>query len=171
MCVERNTLLGSCGLCNGHGDTEDGVGTQLGLVLCAIEFVEESIYGRLVLDIELLLDESRGDDVVDVGDSLGDTLATPLGLVTIAEFAGLVGAGGGTRGDNGTVEAGLGDNVNLDGGVTLSQVSNEATIARIMSSYTRVVDGAGVDLGDSHGDCDAVEESIDEIRGAGGWRR
>jgi hypothetical protein len=41
--------------------------------------------------------------------------------------------GGSAGGDNGAVKAGLGDNVNLDGGVT-----------------ARVVDGAGVDLGDSH---------------------
>lgn len=61
------------------------------------------------------------------------TLASPLALVTITELAGLVGAGGGTRGDDGAVETGLGDNVDLDGGVS-----------------TRVVDVAGVDLGDRH---------------------
>lgn len=44
-------------------------------------------------------------------------------------------AGGSTGGDDGAVEAGLSDNVDLDGGVT-----------------TRVVDGASVDLGDSHPD-------------------
>lgn len=42
-------------------------------------------------------------------------------------------AGGSTRGDNGAVQAGLGDDVDLDGGVT-----------------TRVVDGASVNLGDGH---------------------
>ena len=61
------------------------------------------------------------------------TLASPLGLVTITELAGLVGAGGGTRGNDGTVKAGLGDDVDLDGGVS-----------------TGVVDVAGVDLGDRH---------------------
>ena len=61
------------------------------------------------------------------------TLASPLALVTITELAGLMGAGGGTRGDNGAVEAGLGDNVDLDGGVS-----------------TGVVDVTGVDLGDRH---------------------
>jgi hypothetical protein len=61
------------------------------------------------------------------------TLASPLALVTITELAGLVGAGGGTGGDNGAVEASLGDNVDLDGGVS-----------------TGVVDVAGVDLGDRH---------------------
>jgi hypothetical protein len=121
--VERDTLLGGSGLSNGHGDTEDGVGAELSLVLGAIELVQESINGGLVLDVEGLLDQSGGNLVVDVGDSLGDTLATPLGLVTIAEFAGLVGASRGTGGNDGAVEAGLGDNVNLDGGVTLETLA------------------------------------------------
>lgn len=44
--------------------------------------------------------------------------------------------GGGTGGDDGTVEAGLGDDVNLNGGVA-----------------TGVVDVASVDLGDTHVGC------------------
>jgi hypothetical protein len=48
------------------------------------------------------------------------------------------------------VKAGLGDNVNLDGWVALLDVS-EATEDSAGATYTRVVDGAGVDLGDSHG--------------------
>lgn len=171
VCVERDTLLGSGGLCDGHGDTEDGVGAQVGLVCCAIELVEESVYGGLVLDVELLLDEGRGNGVVDVADSLGDTLATPLGLVAIAEFAGLVGAGRGTGGDNGAVEAGLGDNVDLDGGVTLAEVNNKAMMGMARFAYPRVVDGAGVDLCDGHGDCDAEEKSIGEIGGTEGLSR
>ena len=151
--VERDTLLGGGGLGHGHGDTEDGVGTNLGLVGRAIELVKESVDGGLVLDVKVLLDESRGNDLVDVGNGLGHTwssmselvpyavvhfscfltLASPLGLVTITELAGLVGAGGGTRGNDGTVKASLGDDVNLDGGVS-----------------TGVVDVAGVDLGDRH---------------------
>ena len=131
VCVERDTLLGSRGLCDGHGDTENGVGAQLGLVLRAIELVEEIIYGGLVLDVELLLDEGGGDGVVDVADSLGDTLTIPFGLVSITEFAGLVRAGGGTRGHNGAVKAGLGDDVDLDGGVTLGPMSNTAMIVAV----------------------------------------
>jgi hypothetical protein len=119
VCVERDTLLGSSGLCNGHGNTENGVGTELLLVLSAIELVEEGIDGGLVLDIDLLLDEGGGNGVVDVGDSLGHTLTAPLGLVSITEFAGLVGASGGTGRNDGTVQAGLGDNVNLDSWVAL----------------------------------------------------
>ena len=117
--VEGDTLLGGGGLSDGHGDTEDGVGTKLSLVLGSIELVEESVDSGLVLDVDVLLDQSRGDLLVDVGNSLGHTLTTPLALVTIAELASLVGAGGGTGGDDGAVEASLGDDIDLDGGVTL----------------------------------------------------
>jgi hypothetical protein len=119
VCVERDALLGSRSLCDGHGDTENGVGTELLLVLRAIKLVQESINSRLVLDVDGLLDEGRGNGVVDVGNSLCHTLTTPLGFVSIAEFAGLVGAGGGTGRDDGTVQTGLGDNVNLNGWVAL----------------------------------------------------
>lgn len=61
------------------------------------------------------------------------TLSEPLVLVSVAELAGLVLAGGSARGDNGAVQAGLSDDVDLDGGVT-----------------TRVVDGASVNFGDGH---------------------
>jgi hypothetical protein len=148
--VERDTLLGSGGLSNGHGDTEDGVGAELGLVLGAIELVQESINGGLVLDVESLLDQSGGNLLVDVGDSLGHTLASPLGLVSIAEFAGLVRASGGTGGDDGAVKASLGDDVDLDGGVTLETLAGRRAAVRAMGTYTGVVDGTGVNLGDGH---------------------
>ncbi|KAI6754374.1 hypothetical protein HG530_012888 [Fusarium avenaceum] len=83
-------LLSSTSLGDGQRDTKDGVGTELGLVGGTIELVEESIDSGLVLDIEVLLNQSRGNDGVDVLNSLGDTLATPLGLVTISELASLV---------------------------------------------------------------------------------
>lgn len=83
-------LLSSTGLGNGQRDTQDGVGAKLGLVGGTVELVEEGIDSGLVLDIKVLLNQSGSDDRVDVLDSLGDTLATPLGLVTISELAGLV---------------------------------------------------------------------------------
>lgn len=125
--VERDTLLSGGSLGDGHGDTEDGVGTKLGLVLGTVELVEEAVNSRLVLDVEVLLDQSRGNDGVDVVNSLGDTLSAPLGLVAISgillspaiafycgwegspKLAGLVRAGGGTGGDDGAVKTGLGD--------------------------------------------------------------
>ncbi|KAI6759168.1 hypothetical protein HG531_013929 [Fusarium graminearum] len=86
--VQRNAL--GTGLGNGQRNTKDGVGTKLGLVGGTIELVEESINSGLVLDIEVLLNQSGGNDGVDVLDSLGDTLAVPLRLVAISELASLV---------------------------------------------------------------------------------
>jgi hypothetical protein len=129
VCVERDTLFGSCGLCDSHGHTENSVGSQLLLVLGAIELVQVGIDGGLVLDIDLLLDEGWGNDVVDVADSLGDTLTTPLGLVSIAELAGLVRAGGSAGRNDSAVQAGLGDDVDLDGWVTLRSMSKSIVIS------------------------------------------
>lgn len=61
------------------------------------------------------------------------TLASPLALVSVAELTCLVRAGRCAGWHNGAVQAGLGDDVDLDGGVA-----------------TGVVDVACVDLGDTH---------------------
>ena len=86
----KTHLLSGTGLGDGQGNTKDGVGTKLGLVAGTIELVEEGIDSGLVLDIEVLLNQSGSNDLVDVLDGLGDTLAVPLGLVTISELASLV---------------------------------------------------------------------------------
>ena len=86
----RSYLLSSTSLGDGQTDTKDGIGTKRGLVGSPVEAVKELIDLGLVLHIDTLLDQSRADGVVDVVHSLGDTLATPLGLVAIAELAGLV---------------------------------------------------------------------------------
>lgn len=83
-------LLSGTSLGNGQRDTKDGVGAQLGLVGSAIKLDEEVINGLLVLDVNVLLDELRANDGVDVLNSLQDTLSAPLGLVSIAKLACLV---------------------------------------------------------------------------------
>lgn len=148
---------------NGQGDTEDCVGAKLALVGGSVERVEEAVDLGLVFDIEVLSNESRTQDGVDIGNSLADTLASPLSLVTIAEFNSLMLAcdsrlqqyfgrrkgvcsgrtGRGARGDDGPVQAGLSDDVDLDGGVT-----------------TRVVDRTSVNLGNGH---------VDGLRGVFGF--
>jgi len=90
MGVERDTLLSSTSLGNCQADTKDGVGTKLSLVGSSIEVDEELVKLGLVLDINVLLDDGRSNDLVHVLDRLEDTLATPLGLVAITELAGLV---------------------------------------------------------------------------------
>ena len=71
--VERDALLSSTGLGDGQTDTEDGVGAEVGLVGGSIKLVEELINLGLVLNIEVLLDDSRGNGLVDVLDGLQDT--------------------------------------------------------------------------------------------------
>jgi hypothetical protein len=83
-------LLSSTSLGNSQAHAKDGVGTELRLVGGAVKVEEELVNLGLVLDIDALLDERGGDDGVDVLDSLGDTLAEPLGLVAVTELAGLV---------------------------------------------------------------------------------
>lgn len=90
MSIERHALLGSASLGNGQAHTEDGVGTELGLVGSAIKVVEELVNLGLVLDVDVLLDDRGSDDSVDVLDGLENTLASPVSLVAVAELASLV---------------------------------------------------------------------------------
>ena len=83
-------LLGGAGLCNSQAHTQDSIGSQLGLVLCAIELDQKLVDLGLILDIEPFLQDSRSNDVVDVGYGLQDTLSIPFGLISIAQFACLV---------------------------------------------------------------------------------
>lgn len=80
--VERDTLLGGGSLGNGQGDTKDGVGTKVTLVGSAIELVQELINLSLVLDVNVLLDESGANGLVDVLDGLEDTYSSENRSVT-----------------------------------------------------------------------------------------
>ena len=78
--VEGDTLLGGSSLGNSQGDTEDGVGTKVALVGSAVELVEELVNLGLVLDIDVLLDESGANGLVNVLDSLQDTCDRTIGV-------------------------------------------------------------------------------------------
>lgn len=91
-------------------------------------------------------------------DGLENTLATPLRLVAITELDSLVGTGRGTRWNDGAVKTGLGDEVL----VSVSDLVLRPGSVRYTYDFdgwvtTRVIDTAGVDLGDSH-DCRSVED-------------
>lgn len=80
-----------------------------------------------------------------------NTLATPLRLVAVAEFDSLVGTGGGTRWDNGAVKTGLGNEVL----VSVSELVFHPGLIRYTYDFdgwvaARVIDTAGVDLGNRH---------------------
>ena len=66
-------LVDGSGLRDSHGNTEDGVSTELALVGGSIELDEEVVDLLLGSDGELGLDKSWGDDLVDVLDGLQDT--------------------------------------------------------------------------------------------------
>lgn len=76
--VQRDALLGSTSLGNSQTDAEDGIGTQLGLVGGAIQLDEELVDLALVLDVNVLLDDGRSNDLVDVLNGLQDTYGTTL---------------------------------------------------------------------------------------------
>jgi hypothetical protein len=139
---ERTNLLSGGGLRNGQGNTKNGVGSQLALVGGTIELVQESVDSGLVLDVDVRRDQSGSNDVVDVANGLEDTLSTPLGLVTVAELDSLVLTGRGTGGDDGTVKASLGDDIDLDGGVTCA--STTISVSTIKPHSITAPSGRGI---------------------------
>ena len=85
---ERLThLLGSCSLRNRKADSKNGISTKIGLVWGTVELDQELVNLRLVLNIDVLLNQGRANDFVDIGDCLEDTFPTPLALISIAELA------------------------------------------------------------------------------------
>lgn len=83
-------LLSSCSLGNSQRDTKNGICTELSLVWSSIKLDQEIVNLGLVLNVNVLLDERWANDVVDVCNSLENTLSSPLGLVTVAELDCLV---------------------------------------------------------------------------------
>ncbi len=85
----------SRGARGGHGYAEDGVGTQLRLVLCPVQL------DHGVVDVDLFQrvqpDHLGGDHVVDVLDRLLHALAEEPGLVAVPELNRLVLARGCAR--------------------------------------------------------------------------
>ena len=67
-------LLLRRGLGNSHANTQYRVGSQLRLVLCAVELVDEGVHLRLVFDVNVLLNESWSNNIVDIGDGFQNTL-------------------------------------------------------------------------------------------------
>ena len=71
--VERDSFLGGTGLGDCQTDTENSIGPKVGLVRGAVKLDQELVHFGLVLDINVLLDNGRSNNVVDVCDSLQDT--------------------------------------------------------------------------------------------------
>merc|ERR1719411_833419 len=93
--VKRNSLMSCSSLAHSHADTEDGVGSQLVLVVSAVQAQHELVDLLLLDGVHALGDDLRGDHVVDVVHSLLDSLAMPsVGLVP--QLKSLVNAGRGS---------------------------------------------------------------------------
>jgi hypothetical protein len=111
-------LLSGTSFRDSHGDTEDGVGTELALVRGTVQLDQQVINLLLLSDVQTRADQFLGDDVVDVGNGLGNTLSDVGRLVIISQLNGLVDTGGSTRGDLRSESTLFGVDVDLDGGVT-----------------------------------------------------
>lgn len=84
--VQGNSSLGSGSSASSQRNSENGIGSQFALVVGAIEFDEEFI--QLLLLGDILANNSRGDDLVDVLHGSADTLAHVLGFIAISQFDG-----------------------------------------------------------------------------------
>ena len=136
--VQRELRLLRCGVGNGQGDTEDGVGAELGLVRGSVELDHGEVDGALLVGLEA--EDLLADDVEHVLDGGQDALAA-VAFAAVTQFDGLEGTRGGTGGDDGaTCRSGVEDHLDLNGGIAAG-----------------VEDLAGVDeLNDCHGACPSL---------------
>ena len=102
VAIERNLQRLGHGAGGGHGDSQDGVGAQLALVGRAVErdhgLVEEALVGGVHAF------QFGSNDGLNVGNGLENALAQVVALVAVAQFHGLMFAGGGARGHNGAAQ-------------------------------------------------------------------
>ena len=115
---------------SGHGDTQQGIGAELALVLRAIQRDQLGVQTLLVCRIETL--QRLGDRRVDVADRLRHTLAAIARLVAITQLNRLARSGRGATGDRRATEAAIGE----------SDFGLQRGIA------SRIEDFTGVDAGD-----------------------
>ena len=81
---ERQAEEISSSACDSHGNTKDSISAKAALVRCAIKLDHSAVDSDLIKRIHTL--DSRCDDVVDIVDSLEDTLAAIALLVAIAKL-------------------------------------------------------------------------------------
>ena len=116
IAVERQAGGVGRGLGDRHGDAEDGVGAEARLVGRAVEF------DHGLVDMDLIFGVEAGNGVenlaIDGFDGLQHALAAKAGLVAVAQFDGLAGAGGGARRHGGAAERAVFQrHIDFDGGI------------------------------------------------------
>lgn len=72
-CENLTDLVSGSSLRNGHGDTENSVGTELALVLSTVELNEEVVNLLLGGDGKLRVNKSGSNNLVDILNGLEDT--------------------------------------------------------------------------------------------------
>ena len=63
-------LLSSTSFSNSQANTQNSICTEIGLVRGSIELLQEFVNLGLVFDIDVLLDDRRTNDIIDILDSL-----------------------------------------------------------------------------------------------------
>lgn len=71
-------------------DTQNGVGSELGFVRGAVELNQELIDLGLLSNVEVLCNHGWANGLVNVLDGLENTLASPLGFITVTELYGFM---------------------------------------------------------------------------------
>ena len=137
--VERELRLLRCGVSDSQGHTEDGVGTELGLVRSPVELDHGEVNSALLVGLET--EDFLTDDIEHVLDGGQDALAT-VAFAAVTQFDSLEGTRRGTGGDDGaTCRSGVEDHLDLNGGIAAG-----------------VEDLAGVnELNDCHGACPSLK--------------
>ena len=117
VAVERKTERSGSGLCDGEGHAEDGVGAELGLRGGAVKLEHEVIDTALIAGAQT--DNLGSDDLVDIGNGLGNALAEVALGVAVAKLKSLVHARGCARRDCRTTErAVLKNHINFNRRIT-----------------------------------------------------
>src|SRR6266702_173936 len=115
--VERQLKRCRRGAGTGHGDCEDGVRAQLGLVLGAVDGDHSRVDQPLVGGVHAR--QLGCQDGFDVLDGIQDAFAEVMLLIAIAQFNGFVLAGGGAGGNRGAAHGSAGEGyVGFDSGVS-----------------------------------------------------
>jgi len=116
--VNGDALLSSASLDNGNRHAKDGVSAELALVWRPIKLDQEVINLLLLGDTDAGFDQLRAENLVDVFNSLENTLSNIVRFVTVTKLDGLVNTGGCTRGYSRAEESFRGVEINLDGWVS-----------------------------------------------------
>mmetsp|Transcript_22761 Transcript_22761/g.35650 ORF Transcript_22761/g.35650 Transcript_22761/m.35650 type:complete len:325 (-) Transcript_22761:275-1249(-) len=88
MLVERHALGSGTSLGSGHGNGQDGVGSEVVLVGAAVQVGHLLVDGRLVSGVHAL--EGRSDPLINILASLLHSLSEVPPLVSVTELAGLI---------------------------------------------------------------------------------